>query len=80
MSAYNWRKGINRGANLIAANPQRIESKDRQRWACGRTVKRSLGDGRYDGVEVWTLKERQGGRAVVVRTSCTREQAERWCN
>jgi len=67
-----------RGANMIAANPQRIESANGIRWACGRNVKRSLANKRYDSVEVWTLKERVNGKAIVRAGYCTREQAERW--
>jgi hypothetical protein len=74
---YNWRAG-SRGANLIEAHPQRLESADGARWACGRNVKRALADHRYDAVEIWTLKERREGKAVTVDTYRDREAAERW--
>jgi len=74
---YNWRAGP-RGDNLIAANPERLESADKCRWATGRNVKRSLGDGRYDGVQIWTLRDRHLGKARVVDTYRSREDAVKW--
>lgn len=79
MSNYNWRKGQARGANLIAANPERLESKDGTRWACGRNVKVSLGNGRYDGVEVWSLRCRDDqGKAIVIAHDMDRAAAQEW--
>jgi len=81
VSAYNWRIGHGAGRrNLIAANPQRLESADGLRWACGRNVKRSLGNRRYDGVEVWTLKHRVAGKVVTVAQHRDRSEAEAWIN
>lgn len=68
-----------RGANVIASNPQRMDSKDGSKWACGRNVKRALPDHRYDSVEVWTLKQRVKGKAAIVNTGCSRDAAELWC-
>lgn len=75
---YNWRIGGLRSANLIEAHPQRLERADKVRWALGRNVKRSLGNGRYDGVEVWTLKERINGKPVTMDSGRSREEAEAW--
>ena len=77
---YNWRVGGRRGANMIEPHPQRLESPDGQRYALGRYVKRSLGEGVFDGVEVWTLKQRVNGRAVTVETHRDKAAAEAWVN
>ena len=76
---YNWRAGSRRGQNALEAHPQRLESPDGSRWACGRNVKRSLGDHRFDAVEVWALKERVNGKAVTVQTHRSKEEARTWC-
>ena len=78
MSLYNWRIGGRRGGNMIAAHPQRLTSVDGGRYALGRNVKRSLGDGRFDGVEVWTLKKRIAGKAVTIDTGRDRAAADAW--
>lgn len=76
-NAYTTR-GL-RGANAVDAQPQRLEGVNGQRWACGRNVKGETNEpGRYQVVEVWTLKHRVNGKAVTVETGCTREQAEDW--
>lgn len=87
---YNWRIGQVRGANVVNANPQRLESDDRRRYALGRNVKggSKRGPGYYEIVEVWTLKEHIGGSpnrsggwpSIVVGTLCDRGQAEAWVN
>jgi hypothetical protein len=69
-----------RGANMIAANPQRLESADGTRWACGRNVK---GEGKaprtYVGVEVWSLRCRdEAGKVVVCAEHMDRKAAEEW--
>jgi len=76
--SFNWRKGQLRSQNAIEAHPQRLVSANGSRWATGRNVKRSLGDGRYDAVEVWTLKVRVDGKAVTVESHVSREAAEAW--
>ena len=75
---YNWRAGTRRGPNALLAHPQRLESPDGSRWATGRNVKRSLGDHRFDAVEVWALKERVNGKAVTVSTHRDKAAAEAW--
>ena len=77
---YNWRAGSRRGPNALLAHPQRLESPDGLRWATGRNVKRSLGDHRFDAVEVWALKERVNGKAVTVETHRDKAAAEAWVN
>lgn len=75
----NYRVPRSRGANVIDAAPQRLESTDGSRWATGRNVKRNLPGHRYDAVEVWTLKERDSrGRACIRARHCDRRQAEEW--
>lgn len=75
----NYRTSSPRSANAINANPQRLESEDGTRWATGRNVKRALPGGRYDGVEVWALKDRdENGKARTVATHRSREAAEAW--
>jgi hypothetical protein len=77
--SYNWRVGQSRGANLIAANPQRLESADGTRWACGRNVKVSTGYRTYDGVEVWSLRTRnEAGKVIVCAEHMDRKAAEEW--
>lgn len=76
--SYNPLIGRGRGANLIMAYPQRLESADGTRWACGRNVKRSLPDHRYDSVEVWALKHRVNGKVVTVDSGVSPEEAQRW--
>jgi hypothetical protein len=76
----NYKVSSLRGANMIAANPQRLVSKDGTRWACGRNVK---GEGKaprtYVPVEVWSLRCRdQYGKAVEVARHMSRTQAEEW--
>lgn len=81
MPAYNYRLGTLRGANAVEANPQRLQSADGKRWACGRNVKAESmrGRGYYDVVEVWTLKTRDAaGKVVVVDTHRSEEQAREW--
>ena len=79
MSTLPYKVSHSRGANLIAANPQRLESKDGTRWACGRNVKVSTGYRTYDGVEVWTLKTRdEAGKVIVIATHVDREMAQEW--
>lgn len=78
MTRSNIRTPHRRGANMVVANPQRLQSENGQRWACGRNVKRSIGGGRYDIVEVWALKERVNGKAVTRHTHCDRKAAEEW--
>ena len=78
MTAFNWRIGQARGPNLVAANPQRLESADGQRWATGRNVKRHLADRRFDAVEVWTLKQRVDGKAATIERNADRKRAEEW--
>ena len=77
--SYNPLIGRLRSGNLIEAHPQRLENKKTGRWACGRYVKRSLPDHRYDGVEVWTLKYRDSnGKVVVADTGRDKATAEEW--
>lgn len=79
MTKCNYRTPTMRGPNAINANPQRLESPDGTRWATGRSVKRSIGDHRFDAVEVWALKQHgPDGRAVTVSTHRSREDAESW--
>lgn len=77
---YNPNLGRLRGANMIAAHPQRLESTDGTRWALGRNVK---GEGRtpgtYVGVEVWTLRTRDDdGKVVTVASLMSKKSAEEW--
>jgi hypothetical protein len=68
-----------RGANMVAANPQRLTSDDGSRWATGRHVKGETSEpGIYRAVEVWTLKHRVNGKAVTVKSGVDRESAEKW--
>ena len=76
--SYNWRLGGIRGANMIEAHPQRLESPDGSRWALGRNVKCQRGYGVWDAVEVWTLKQRVDGKAVTVDTGRDKAAAEAW--
>ena len=57
-----------RGPNNINADARTEESTDGLRRISGRNVKRSLGDGRYDSVRVFTLKKKQDSKWVVVNT------------
>jgi hypothetical protein len=69
----------NRGPNLIAANPERLESADGSRWALARNYKRRLPDRRYEGVRVWTLKRRgANGRALELHKTLDRAEAVAW--
>ena len=73
------RTKTSRAKNAVIADPQRLESPDGRKWATGRTVKGESGPGRWDPVEVWTLKCRdQNGKAVTMKTHCTREAAVAW--
>lgn len=77
---YNWRLGGLRSKNVCVANPQRLDATDgSSRYALGRTVK---GEGRTPGtwepVDVWTLRERVGGKVVTVDTHRSRQTAEAW--
>lgn len=66
-----------RGANMIAANPQRLESADGARWATGRNVKGESRDGTVNPVESWTLKARDAaGKMIIVARQATRAAAE----
>jgi hypothetical protein len=78
LSSLPYKVSHMRGSNLIAANPERLQSKGGERWATGRNVKRSLPGRRYDAVEVWTLKYREGGKVVVFATHRSREDAVAW--
>lgn len=64
-----------RGANNIHADARTEESTDGLRRVSGRNVKRSLGDGRYDSVRVFTLKKKQDGKWVVVARGCGLSEA-----
>jgi hypothetical protein len=74
----NYRTPTLRSANLIAANPQRMDSVDGQRSALGRNVKVPLPDRMYTYAEVWTLKERRDGKWIVVDTQRDYAAAEAW--
>lgn len=77
--SLNYRIPRSRGANVIDANPQRLESKDGTRWACGRNVKVSVGPRRYEAVEVWTLRMRdKNGKAVTIARHVSRMHATDW--
>jgi hypothetical protein len=77
--SYNALLGRSRGANMIAAYPERMTSADGTRWALGRNVKAETSvPGIYTGVQVWTLKERRDGKAVTVETGRSIETARRW--
>ena len=64
-----------RAASAVAYHPSRTVSHDGTRAALGRNAKRSLGDGRYDIVRIWTLKERVDGRWVTLRSGVGTERA-----
>lgn len=75
----SYRVPTHRAPNSVRADPQRLESASKRRWATGRTVKRALPGRQWEPVEVWTLKERgSDGRAVVVRTHAKRDAAVEW--
>lgn len=75
----NYRTPSLRGANAVLADPKRMESADKTKWACGRNVKAESGrPGYYDVVRVWTLKERINGKAVTVDTHRTEAEAKAW--
>jgi len=83
MNALPYKVSHPRGPNCVAANPERIESADGKRWACGRNVKAESmrGRGYYDVVQVWTTKRRdENNKAVVVDTGLGRDEANRWVN
>jgi hypothetical protein len=84
----NYRVPQSRGANMIDADPQRMQSDDGLRSALGRNVKGETAQpGCYQAVQVWTLKERRvEGRSFcepsapwrVADTHCSLEEAEEW--
>lgn len=68
-----------RGANLVEAHPQKMGSTSDKRWATGRYVKCSLPDGRWRGVEAWTLKTRmEDGSVRTVAFGRSKEEAEQF--
>jgi uncharacterized protein (DUF1800 family) len=75
----NYRVSIRRGANMVNANPQRMGTPSKvpgARWATGRNVKCSVGFGRFDIAESWTLKMRmEDGSVRVVAQHLNRETA-----
>jgi hypothetical protein len=73
-----------RSANAIRADHEILKSVDGARRAYGRNVKRSLGwvngGKRFDGVRVWTLKERQAGKWIILAREVSRELADEFIN
>lgn len=68
-----------RGPAMFNANSKRLESADKTRWACGRTVKAETSTPHiYKAMEVWTLKERHDGNVVVADRFCTYAEALAW--
>ena len=67
-----------RAANLCSAKRERLESADGSRWATSRVVKMQIGGGIWEPVEMWTLKARVGGKAVVREQYATQDDAEGW--
>ena len=68
-----------RGPNLIVADPQRLVSADKTRWACGRNYKVQTGYRTYGAVEAWNLKTRDDdGKVITVATQVDRKCAEQW--
>lgn len=57
-----------RGANQVAAmsGAKRLQNEDNSRYAYSRNQKCSVGGGRYEIVECWTLRERVNGKIVTV--------------
>lgn len=71
-----------RGPNAVAAmhadEKRRIVSEDGLRWATNRWAKRKLPDNRWEPCETWTVRERQNGRAVVIRSGLSEEAARKY--
>lgn len=74
----NIRIPSTRGPNMVEADPQRMESADGSRWACGRNVKVSTGYRTFGIVQVWTTKRRENGKVVVVDSGIGRDEAKAW--
>ena len=55
---------------------RRLVSPSGTKWATSRNMKRSLGDKRFDVVEVWTLKQRVDGKIVIVGVNVSEQTAE----
>ena len=68
-----------RGRNAVERRPERLTSACGLRWALGRTVKRSLGNHRWDAMHVWSLRERlaDGGWRETARYA-TAAEAQAW--
>lgn len=57
---------------------KRMESTDGTRWAVSANRKRALGNRMFDVVEVWTLRQRIDGKAVVIHRCVDQQYAARW--
>lgn len=57
---------------------QKLVSRTGLKTAISRNQKRQLGNGLYDVVECWTLKQRINGKMVIVEIQRGREEAEAW--
>jgi hypothetical protein len=83
MDGNVYKTGHPRGPNLVTQNGagERIESSDGKRWAISRNRKRSLGNGLYDSVKSWDLKQRTpDGKVEFVDNDRTEEAARGWVN
>lgn len=79
MSRLPYKVSHARGANLIDAQPQRLVSADKERWACGRNYKVQTGYRTYGAVEAWNLKTRdEAGKVITVATQVDKKAAEEW--
>jgi hypothetical protein len=54
---------------------RKLVSPDGLKWATSKNMKRSLGDKRFDVVEVWTLKQRIDGKVVAIEVNVSADRA-----
>lgn len=75
----NYRVSHSRGANAVVANPVAMGTKNDVRWATGKNVKCSLGNGRFAVVVAWTCRTRdENGKVVTVCFGVTEECAKKY--
>ena len=74
--SMNYRAPHARGANAIDGTMTgKYVSADGNRTIASRYYKVSIGDGRYDAVEAWVLRERIDGRMKIVDTGMSEKVA-----
>lgn len=67
-----------RDENAVRADSQVLRSADGNRTANGRNMKASRGNGVYDIVTAWNLRERINGRLVTFDYHRSEQEAEEW--